>query len=161
MAAIRLKETSSNSGHETWVWHLQTLSVLCLCFWGLWVSSIQFWALLSLHWAPNLMGFPVQGRSAESGRWLCLELKPLPFTSDHDSQLIGGNPQALILFEDPCGNHVRGAPSPQSPLLRSAGSVLSPVLTSTLGISGGSHKVFYWSFDSNTFWLLMTNVHMK
>lgn len=156
MAVIRLKETSSNFGHKK---HgcgtCKPFSVLCLCFWGVYVSSFQFWALLSLHWAPILMGFPVQGRSAESGRWLCLELKPLPFISDHDSQLIGGNPQALILSQDPCGNYTCGAPSPQSPFVEVCWFTSFPRQRSHSRNCWGAHRAFKWLGHRRIFWLLL------
>ena len=105
--------------------------------WGLLFSD-----LLSLHWAPSLICFPLQSRSAWLTDHFIWNPSPGPKLSPELPMWLKSELPVLLCWG-------------------SAGSVLSPVPTSTLGISGGSHKVFYWSFDSNTFWLLLINVNMK
>ena len=51
--------------------------------------------------ARALIGFSVLGRSLWAGRWFWPEPKHLLVISDHKSHWICGNPQSLILSQDP------------------------------------------------------------
>ena len=130
--------------------------VLCIShhFSGKWVSSSWFWAPLYFHWAPNLIGFPVQGRSTLLEPyflfqttifiWLMEISRPWFCHKIHIGTLFG-NLQLLIYVESPiCSPH----------LLKSAGSILSPVQGSPVGIVHSVYRAFSWMGHTNIFWLL-------
>ena len=117
------------------VWYPWTL-LSSLYFSGQWVSSSWFWAPLYFHWAPNLIGFPVQGRSTLLEPyflfqttiliWLMEISRPWICPKIHMGTVFG-NLQLLIYVESPiCSPH----------LLKSAGSIISPDQGSPSGNCG-------------------------
>lgn len=118
-----------------------------------WVSSCWFWAPLSLLRDPDLIDFLVSSTLGAAGNSVhdSCQLEETPSCSFYLKVLvvtISGSSQFPIDVD----------PTVRSPhLVKSAGSVFSPVQGSKLRIAVGVQRAFSWPGHSHSSWLLLIN----